>query len=152
MPQQYRAIEHGKKINVALWAFVMLAWPAFSQADTIYLCKAYAGGMFWTNGTCSAKSALIERIANVPSGMPFSQQVEIAQAQKSDAANVSQTITTTTTTTNTSQPSPKSMCDSLSAQISSYDSMARQPQSAQVQDWITSERKKVRDRQFSLRC
>ena len=33
-----------------------------------------------------------------------------------------------------------------------YDAMARQPQSGQMQDWITAERKKVRDKQFSLRC
>lgn len=53
----------------------------FALADTIYLCDAYAGGTFWTNGLCSAQKAHINRIATVPGGMPFEQQVAFAQAQ-----------------------------------------------------------------------
>ncbi len=30
--------------------------------------------------------------------------------------------------------------------------MARQPQGAPMQDWLSSERKAVRERQFRLRC
>lgn len=48
---------------------------------TIYLCKAYAGGTFWSDTHCSAHKALIDRIASVPVGLPFKQQVDIASGQ-----------------------------------------------------------------------
>jgi hypothetical protein len=46
----------------------------------------------------------------------------------------------------------KSECHALNAQIERWDTMARQPQGAQTQDWIRDQRKKARDRQFLLRC
>ena len=46
----------------------------------------------------------------------------------------------------------KAECLALEAQIKSLDSMARQPQSAQMQDWIRKERKKARDRQARIPC
>lgn len=64
--------------------FLLIAILVFCSpvnAATIYLCKAYAGGMFWSNSVCSAQKAVIERTANVPDGMPFNQQVDLAQQQ-----------------------------------------------------------------------
>jgi hypothetical protein len=60
---------------------ITLALLAASQshAATIYLCKAYNGSTFWTNGTCSSRNAFIDRIENV-ADVPFDQQVEQAQA------------------------------------------------------------------------
>jgi hypothetical protein len=54
-------------------------------------------------------------------------------------------------------PSPdaaakKAECQMLIARIEQLDSMSRQPQSAQMQDWIKDERKKARDQQFRLPC
>jgi hypothetical protein len=46
----------------------------------------------------------------------------------------------------------KAECQALNAQIEHLDSMSRQPQSAQMQDWIKDERKKARDQQFRLPC
>lgn len=43
-------------------------------------------------------------------------------------------------------------CQALDAQIKHWDAMARQPQGAQTQDWISNERKKARDRQFRIHC
>ena len=140
----------------ALMISATFAMSALAQADTIYLCKAYGRGTFWTNGTCSSKSAFIERIASVPS-LPFDQQVDIAKGQMAEAAgHTTHTTTVTNTYINNTNIGPKlgtkAVCDALNAQVSSYDSMARQPQSGSMQDWIRAERKKVRDEQFSLRC
>ena len=58
-------------------------------AATIYLCKAYNGSTFWTNGTCSSRNAFIERIESV-ADVPFDQQVEQAKgntAKSTSAAN-----------------------------------------------------------------
>ncbi len=46
----------------------------------------------------------------------------------------------------------KAACVALEERIKYLDSLARQPQSGQTQDWIRGERKKARDRQFGLRC
>jgi len=141
--------------------FLMLAVCGLSlsaQAGTIYLCKAYSGGLFWSSAHCNQRSALIERIASVPDGMPFDQQVALATQVRDAAAQTSSANTTTTsTTTNTvtySQTGPdrKTQCTALDAQIQRYDAMARQPQSGQTQDWLSAQRKTARDRQFQLHC
>ena len=130
------------------------ASPMTVQADTIYHCKAYGGGTFWTNGTCASRSATIDRIANVPSGMTFEQQVRIAEGQRAEAAANTTTIIINNPNYSNAAPqlATKAVCESLSAQVTHFDALARQPQSGQMQDWITAERKKVRDKQFSLRC
>lgn len=43
-------------------------------------------------------------------------------------------------------------CDLLNKHIEWLDSMARQPQSGQMQDWIRQERREARDRQFAIHC
>lgn len=53
-----------------------------SGGVTIYLCKAYSGGSFWSSAHCGTQQALIDRMATVPNGMPFDQQVQIAEAQR----------------------------------------------------------------------
>jgi hypothetical protein len=57
-----------------------------SNAATIYLCKAYNGSTFWTNGTCSSRNAFIERIESV-ADVPFDQQVEQARGNTTRNGN-----------------------------------------------------------------
>lgn len=52
---------------------------------TIYRCKAYSGGIFWSSAYCGTQQALIDRTATVPNGMPFEQQVQIAEGQRVEA-------------------------------------------------------------------
>lgn len=47
---------------------------------------------------------------------------------------------------------PRATCAALDQAIAGYDAQARQPQSAQMQDWISARRKEARDQQFRLRC
>lgn len=54
----------------------------FFKPGTIYRCKSYSGADFWAQSHCSQHKAVIERIASVPIGMPFQQQVDIAAAQE----------------------------------------------------------------------
>ena len=46
----------------------------------------------------------------------------------------------------------KAECQALNAHIEKLDAWSRQPQTAQLQDWIRDERKKARDKQFGIRC
>ncbi|MEO7128944.1 MAG: hypothetical protein ABI040_08810 [Rhodoferax sp.] len=48
---------------------------------TIYLCKAYSGGSFWSSSHCNLHSALIDRMVSVPSTLPFDQQVALAESE-----------------------------------------------------------------------
>jgi hypothetical protein len=138
------------------WLFVLASvLPFGASAGSIYLCKAYAGGTFWASAHCNQHNALIERIANVPDGLPFDQQVNIANQQRQSAASTttnSVTVNTTTVTNNNSAAGHIAECKALDASITQYDAMARQPQTGQMQDWITGEKKKARDRQFRIHC
>ena len=137
-----------------LAAFVAGSFSIGAQAGSIYLCKVYSGGTFWAQQQCSQHSALIERIASVPDSLPFSQQVEIARQQQNAATESSKANTTTTTTPAYTQTGPDqpTECKALKANVAHYDAMARQPQSGQMQDWISAQRRTARDRQFKLRC
>jgi hypothetical protein len=53
----------------------------FRKPGTIYRCKSYSGGLFWSDTHCSKHNALIDRIASVPVGMAFQQQVDIASGE-----------------------------------------------------------------------
>jgi hypothetical protein len=43
-------------------------------------------------------------------------------------------------------------CRELERRIEELDAWARQPQTAQMQDWITARKREARDRQFRLKC
>ncbi|MGA0569829.1 hypothetical protein ACO2Q9_03815 [Variovorax sp. VNK109] len=62
-------------------AFLLLLMPFGASGATVYLCKAYSGGTFWTNTHCSQRNATVERIVTVPDDMTWEQQVDIARAQ-----------------------------------------------------------------------
>lgn len=117
---------------------------------TLFHCKAYSGGTFWANTHCNQHQALVDRMVSVPGNLPFDQQVKLAEGQRNtaSAASLSRNIVVNNATT----ASKASQCKALNDQIVRFDAQARQPQSAQMQDWIREQRKTIRDRQFSLRC
>lgn len=119
-------------------------------AGTIYRCRAYDGGTFWAQAHCRQNQALIESIVPVPAGLPFEQQVELAEQQRRSATA---TIYNTHVEANqTVAASTNAECKALDARVEQLDSMARRPQSGQMQDWIRAQRQHARDRQFALRC
>jgi hypothetical protein len=119
-------------------------------SGTIYLCKNYSGGTFWAQAHCGQHNAHIDRIASVPPGMPFDQQVQIAEQRRAAIQTV--VVQSAPATTAAEAPSNKAECTLLDHRVNQLDDMARQPQSGATQDWIRSERQKARDRQFALRC
>ena len=132
---------------------ILLAPITSSNAATIYLCKSYSGGSFWASDSCANHKGLIDRIVSVPDNMPFDQQVAIGEADRQNAQNlVNQQAQNTNTTTTTTTVTTTVNCDAISKEISSLDSMARQPQSASTQDWISQKKKSLRDTQFRNHC
>lgn len=125
--------------------------PRPQTGGTIYLCRGYNGASFWASDHCNQHSALIERIANVPPGLPFGQQVALAEQQRQAVAAPATVVTTTVVSAPAGGPD-KALCASLDARVNQLDAMARQPQSASMQDWNRQERQKARDEQFRLHC
>ena len=122
---------------------------AASGSITLYHCKAYNGGTFWANTHCNQHQALIDRMVEVPARLAFSQQVEMAEGGRRSAAALQ---SAPPAVFQAPVVSNRGACDALAQQIQHWDALARQPQSAQTQDWIRVERHKTRDRQWSLRC
>lgn len=58
------------------------------SAETIYFCKAYSGGTFYSNTICSQQKAVMDRYFSVPDKMPFDQQVQLAQQQQRQAQSL----------------------------------------------------------------
>jgi hypothetical protein len=126
-----------------------------SPTTTIYLCKSYSGGQFWSDTTCHQQRATIDRMTSVPSDLPFSQQVAIAQGQANEAAPLYVSP----------QPGPAAaigqgyartgttlMCEALNRDLENLDARARMPQSAQTQDWIRQRRMQVQADRVAQRC
>ena len=124
--------------------------PRVETGGTIYLCRDYSGASFWASDHCNRHNALIDRMVSVPPGMPFQQQVALAE-QRRQALAPPQSISTAGGQANTASPD-RSLCEALDARVNQLDAMARQPQSAGTQDWIRQERQKTRDEQFRLHC
>jgi hypothetical protein len=128
---------------------LLTLWPCSALPATIYLCKSYSGGMFWSSAHCQHRQALIERMVSVPDGMPFEQQVElgkqaVAQAARSTAAP--------TPPPARQESDPKALCGSLDAKLRAIDAAARQPQSGAGQDRLAAQRRAVREEQHRRRC
>lgn len=114
------------------------------------LVQGLQRGYVLVQGDLPPHQALIDRIVSVPDSLPFEQQVRLAEQERSQRDSL--------TSGNVRQAQPSAQrpeqaeCQGLSAQAAQYDAMARQPQSGQMQDWITAEKRKVRDRQYALHC
>lgn len=122
-----------------------LCFAGLVGADTLYHCKAYTGGLFWSRNHCQQHGALVHRVAQVPDGLPFSTQVRLAeQAPGSQTGtNTAETRKAQKATTAASQKALKhqARCDKLRDQIAHQDSMARLARTGREQD-RTADRKR----------
>lgn len=62
-------------VGVGCCGLMGVAWAQ----DTLYHCKAYSGGLFWSRQHCQQREALVVRMVNVPSGLAWSEQVRLAE-------------------------------------------------------------------------
>ena len=124
-----------------------------TQSTTLYHCKSYDGRTFWSNQHCNLQRALVDRLVNVPAGLSFDQQVAIADGQRLAAlAQANRRAAAPVAVPPVAGADRIASCRALDEQVRQLDAWARQPQSAQGQDWIRSERQKARDEQFRLGC
>jgi len=119
----------------------------------IFLCVSNSGGRFWSSEHCRERGAQIDRIESVPAGVPWDQQVQIADQQTRQGyaiqrQNMAQRGGATAGTTGRDP----SRCAYFNQQVEYYDRLARQPQSSSSQASIAERRKEIRDQQFRAGC
>lgn len=138
-----------KFLNVA-W---LLAVPALCSAATIYECRAYNGSSFYYSNRCSQHNALGVLNHSVPDGLPFDQQVAVVRAVKAkEQARVRDYESRWSAPSSDSEQNKTLRCQHLDQAIAAKDATLRQPHSAQRGDQLTSERKRLMDQRFELRC
>ena len=126
--------------------------PLAAHAGSLYLCKTYSGGMFWSQTHCNVHNALIDSIVSVPDSLPFDQQVRLAQQQRQPGAGVSAPQLGNGAVPTSPAANPQADCNSLDARSRQLNGMARQRQSTGGRDAIRREQDAVSDQQSSLRC
>lgn len=122
---------------------------------TIYLCKSYNGGSFWSDTLCSQQRATIDRMTTVPSDLSFEQQVAIARAQASEAARLYLPPVPSPAAAvgpSAERTVPDGLCATLNREREALDAWARSPQSGQTQDWIRHRRMEVQAQRVAHRC
>ena len=139
-----------KKTAFAIGILALLS-ASWANAATIYMCRAYSGGSFWSSAHCRTHNALIERTASVPDGLPFDQQVQLGEAARAEGRRLLEPLPARPVETSSGQ-SKQNECASIDARILALDQLTRQPQSGATQDRITEDRRLLRDRQFRLMC
>jgi hypothetical protein len=128
--------------------------PATPSSHTLYRCKPYSGGAFWSTRHCNQQQALVDRMVTVPRNMALNQKIAIAERSLKKA---------TLATQRPASPAPSSQrssglstkqaeCNDLDEEIRKIDVRTREPLSATEQDWWRSERRKAQDRRFFLHC
>jgi hypothetical protein len=148
--------------SIAICLAVTVAAPA--RAATLYLCSAYSGGTFWSAEACSTRQALVERMVNVPDGLPFNQQVRLGEQARADAERLRRpggpaaagAAHATGAKAGPKRPdtgkSTQAECARLDERVKKLDAQARQPHNGAAQDRITAQRAKARARQAALQC
>ena len=112
-------------------------------------CVMNGGGTTYGDAACprgSASSQLTVRANHNLIAAVRREELRPAEATAEQAIVVAQTRSVDDAPTKTAE------CRSLDTQIERWDAMARQPQSPQMQDWISDQRKQARDRQFRMHC
>jgi hypothetical protein len=121
---------------------------------TIYLCKGYSGGTFWSNAVCSSQRATIDRMTTVPADLSFDQQVAIASGQAQEAAQFysAQSTGGPSGIGASSGPTHSMECASLIELTKDLDASALRPQDAVIQDRIRRQRMDVMSERAARHC
>ena len=116
--------------------------------DTVVTRCVQAGRTTFTDGDCApsaqASELRVQRDLNLADGaahLPRARPQRAPQAAAAPGGNAAR-----------AGIDRRSECAALARHIDRLDAQARQPQSGQMQDWISERRHQARSRQFQLRC
>lgn len=126
-----------------------------SSRTTIYFCKAYTGGTFWSDTTCSAQRATIDRMTTVSAALPFDRQVAIARGEAQEAALLYeplQPVGAAATPFTAPARDRTAVCDVYDQHVRDLDAEARRPLPAFRQDQIRADRMNAMSARWRERC
>ncbi len=119
-----------------------------APGDTVVTRCVQAGRTTFTDGDCApgaqASELRVQRDLNLADGaahLPRARPQRAPQAAAAPGGNAARVGI-----------DRRSECAALARHIDRLDAQARQPQSGQMQDWISERRHQARSRQFQLRC
>lgn len=128
--------------------------PQGPKTMLIYFCATQQGARYWTAEACRTRGWALERTERVPKNMTWDNQVIVANRQMRQAQHAA-TLPAAPAQylqQHPEQPGRKSQCEALDERVRHLDSMGRAGSFYYDLDWIRSQRKDARDRQFRLRC
>ena len=112
-------------------------------------CVVNGGGTTYGDAACPHGSASSQISVRADHNLMAAVRPEAPRPAEAPAA---QAIVVAQTRSVDDAAAKKAECRLLDTQIERWDAMARQPQSAQMQDWISEQRKQARDRKFRMHC
>ncbi len=123
--------------------------PYAAPAQTVSKCML-KGRITYSDGPCP-DGAKAEQLAVRPD-VNLMQAPVLAQAGPGRSAVPAAAPAPVVVQAPQPHPSQAITCPGLARYIEELDAWARQPQSGQMQDWITARKREVRDQQFRLKC
>ena len=126
--------------------------PETAASHTLYRCKPYSGGAFWSTRHCNQQEALVDRMTTVPRNLTLNQKIPLAERSLKKTQPSVQQSTAQVPQRSAASPDKQTECSELNKLIQHIDAQTRQPLPAFEQDQLRGQRKAARDKQFALRC
>lgn len=139
--------------RMPLLAGLVLALTGAAQAEQLYRCEAYSGGKFWSREHCQQHGALVDRIANVPSGLSLERQIRLAEQGAREAEGGSRRSVIAATSRSEQEAVRRQLraaerqrarCTRLRDGLEHQYSRSRQPLTARQQAGIAAKQQQLR--------
>lgn len=130
-----------------------------ARADQLYRCRAYGGGLFWSQVHCQQHGALVDRIEGVPSGLSPDRQIRVAeQGLHQSARTASRADAMTRAEQKALQREARarerhqSRCERLQAELQRQADRARQPLTAYQQQRASRHQQRLHEQLSRSGC
>ena len=123
-----------------------------SRVQRFAKCISPSGGATYSDGACPAGTRIGEVVVRPDANLADGMAPEERQASLRRNSAIAQSVYEHERRVAMNVDRSSTECAQLNALIASIDAAARQPQSGLEQDRLKEQRKRARDRQFSLRC
>ena len=129
-----------------------LSDPAGPKTIQVFLCRKPGGSLFWISERCANRGWALERSEWVPRNLDWDDQVAYARGKRDAAAALTAETSVPRVTSRAASGGNATECRSLDERVNWLDSLGRAGGGGYTMDWIRSERKIARDKQFRLHC
>lgn len=123
-----------------------------SLSKEIYLCKDIYDRRTWESVPCSVNGRFMDRIARVPTNIPWDEQVAIARQQGDRAHAIAAEQIVPVAPRASGIKANAGECRALDERVNWLDSLGRVGGGGYTLDWIREQRRFARDRQFRIGC